>query len=162
MQPTDYIGRKLPDRVVVIERGPVSNFARAVKDDSDVYQRPDAAEKAGLPAIPAPPTFSAVMGFWGAFPELQPEPDPDAVDVTDLMAALRATGGMILHASQSFEYHVPIVVGDVLYVGGVVEDVYPKTGSNGKVMTFVRLRTEARNDAGSLVVTERMTLLHKP
>ena len=162
MKPTDYIGRPLVPRVVLVERGPAANFATAVKDDSAVYQRPDAAKEAGFAGIPVPPTYSFAMHHWGAFAELQPEAPADAVRLDDLISALRAEGGLIMHAEQEFEYFAPIVVGDLLRVTGVVEDVYTKTSSSGRQMTFAKVRTEVRNEAEELVVRETMTLLHRP
>ena len=57
---------------MVVERGPVAFFAAAVLEKSPVYRTPEAAAEAGLPAIPAPPTFPIGMEFWGKFAEIQP------------------------------------------------------------------------------------------
>ncbi|WP_261574101.1 MaoC family dehydratase N-terminal domain-containing protein [Frankia gtarii] len=162
MHPTDFIGRSLPPLTVVVERGPVAAFARAVKDNSEVYQRPAAAREAGLNGLPVPPTFSFVMRWWGAFGELQPEVPAGTVELDDLIGALRADGGLILHADQQFVYLAPIVVGDVLQVSRVVEDVYTRPSRGGQTMTFARIRTDVRDDADHLVLTETMTLLHRP
>ena len=54
---TSVIGRPTGSSRVVIERGPVSNFAAAVKDENPVYRDPNAAKTAGFDDIPAPPTF---------------------------------------------------------------------------------------------------------
>jgi hypothetical protein len=162
MQASDFVGRNLAPVTVVIERGPVAAFAQAVKDTSAIYQRPQAARDAGLAGIPVPPTFSFVMHGWGAFPDLQPAASGATVDLNDLIGALRADGGMILHADQEFVYLRPILVGDVLHVTRVVDDVYTRTGRGGQVMTFARIGTEVRDGADRLVVTETMTLLHRP
>lgn len=161
MPPTDAIGKPVPPQTVVIERGPVSNFARAVKDYSPVYAQPEQAEAAGLPAIPAPPTYSFAMHHWGAFPELQPDgadaPHPMVEAIGDLIAG----GGLILHGGQEFVYHRPLLVGDVLTAHGSVKDVYEKQSSGGKTMTFVITETQWRDEAGDPVVTSTMTLLHR-
>ncbi len=70
------VGRPTGAAKVVVERGPVAKFADAVHNDSPVYQSADAAKAAGLPAIPAPPTYAfSGLQYWGRFPEDQP-PDP--------------------------------------------------------------------------------------
>ncbi len=161
MNPTDLIGRNLPPATVVIERGQVAAFAAAVTDTSPVYRRPEAAAEIGLPAIPAPPTFTFAVRLLSAFEELQPPRPQDAADVNQLIAELRADGGMILHAEQEFSYHAPVLVGDVLSATGEVEDVRVTTNKSGKKMTFVRLRSELRKADGELAVTEVMTLLHR-
>jgi acyl dehydratase len=158
---TAYIGRPLPPATIVVERGTVTRFAGAVKDDSAIYQRPDTAAEAGFEAIPAPPTFSYAMPLLGSFPELQPEQPQDAIALTDLVSALRRNGGMILHAEQEFTYHAPVLVGETLRTTGRIEDVYTREGSGGKTMTFVKIRTDVTNDRGELLVSELMTLLHR-
>ena len=59
------IGKPTGKSTVVVERGPIANFADAVVDDSPIYKSPAAAAAAGLPGIPAPPTFPFVMETWG-------------------------------------------------------------------------------------------------
>ena len=46
-----------------------------MQDTNPVYRNADAARDAGFDHIPAPPTFTFAMQFWGAFTEDQP-PDP--------------------------------------------------------------------------------------
>jgi hypothetical protein len=58
---------------ITIERGPVSNFAKAVTDESPIYQTVEAAKAAGFENIPAPPTYPFAMAHWGTFPEEQPD-----------------------------------------------------------------------------------------
>ena len=65
------IGKSTGTTVVTVERGQLALFADAVKEDSPIYRDLRAATDAGLPGIPAPPTYPFVMGNFGAFPELQ-------------------------------------------------------------------------------------------
>src|SRR5437773_12436649 len=60
---------------ITIERGPVSNFAKAVQDENPIYQSPEAAKEAGFQNIPAPPTYGFAMAHRGTFKEQQPD-DP--------------------------------------------------------------------------------------
>lgn len=156
------IGRPTGTVTVVVERSAVANFATAVCDDDPVYRDPRAADAAGFAAIPAPPTFPFVMQSWGAFPELQAE----AVDTGEnplgaVLGPLMANGGLILHGEQSFEYHRPVLVGDVLRGESRIADAYAKE-SKGRTMTFVVNETVWRDEeTGEPVVTMRFNIIHR-
>ncbi len=154
-----YIGTSSGKVRVVIERGPVANFATAVCDDSELYKDPRAALAAGLSGIPVPPTYPFAMDRWGAFQELQPD-DNDPVKVyRQLFTQLGP--GLILHGEQAFEYHRPIHVGDVLEGEAVLVDVYAKE-SKGHVMTFaVTETTWTDNGTREPVLTSRSNLIHR-
>ncbi len=150
---------------VIIERGPVSTFAKAVKDSSPVYQDTTAAKGAGFDAIPAPPTYAFAMNNWGTFPEDQPEDNPakpgGTSPVMQIMGGLMSKGGMILHGEQEFTYHRPLSVGDVLIGEGTVVDLYEKE-SKGKTMTFLVTENAFKDEkTGDPVVTARMNLIHR-
>ncbi|HLN05796.1 MAG TPA: MaoC family dehydratase N-terminal domain-containing protein [Acidimicrobiales bacterium] len=157
------IGRSTGEVRVVVERAPVAVFADAVKDDNPIYRDPAVADRAGLRAIPVPPTFPFVMEHWGRFPELQPEtgssetPSP----VAAILGPLLARGGVLLHGEQEFAYERAVFVGDILRGEGRVVDVYEKE-SNGHAMTFVVVETRWGDDrTGDPVVTVRMNLIHR-
>ena len=159
---TSIIGKPMTPTVNVVERSPVSVFARAVKDDSEIYQRPDKAQEAGFDNIPLPPTFGFSFSQWGNFPELQPADTSDGDNpIMTTIGALMKSGGLILHGEQEFIYHAPIVVGDQLEGAGKISDIYEKTSSSGSTMTFVASETEYRNQRGELALTSIMTLVHK-
>jgi hypothetical protein len=103
--------------IVVVERGPVSNFASSADESNPEYFDVNAARARHHPDIPAPPTFGldATMEYWGKWPELQPSRiAPDAMlEATETLERL-AGPGLVLHAGQLFEYRRPIYVGDVL------------------------------------------------
>jgi len=154
------IGKPTGAHKVRVERGPVSFFASAVLDDNPVYRDPAAAATAGFTAIPAPPTFSFGMQHMGAFGELQP-PDPTTGTnpMHAVMGDLYAKGALILHGEQEFEFHRPIVVGDVLSGEGKVVDAYEKDGESA-VMTFIVIETVWRDDTtGEPVLTEKFNLI---
>jgi len=144
----------------VIERGPVAVFAEALKDANPAYRSPQGAAEAGLPAIPVPPTYPFVMAHWGAFEESQPEaPGEGSSGMGEVLGPLLAKGGLLLHGEQEFEYHRPVVVGDVLLGEGKVADAYEKQ-SGSSTLTFVVVETIWTDDAtGEPVVTSRTNLL---
>ena len=161
MVATDYIGKPIPPQTVVVERGPVSNFAKAVKDESPIYADAAKAAEAGFEAIPAPPTFTFAMHHWGVFPELQPADADGPQPMLQALGELMADGGLILHGEQEFTYHQPLLVGQRLTASGAVKDVYVKEGSGGRPMTFIVTETIWSDEAGAPVVTSTMTLLHR-
>jgi len=145
---------------VTVERGPVSRFAAAVCDDNAVYRDPRAARDAEFANIPAPPTFTFAASFWGSFCEDQP-PDPSGGQnpMHRVMGELFAKGALVLHGEQEFEYHRPIVVGDVLDGNGRITDIYEKE-TDAATMTFVVVETEWADAAsGAPVVTEWFNLI---
>ena len=157
---TSVIGKVSDRRVVEIERGPVSAFARAVKDASPVYQDPNAAREAGFDAIPVPPTFPFAMPHWGTFPELQQGLEPVKRNPQwDVMGQLGP--GLILHGEQEFEFHRPVVVGDVLFGEDVIADVYERV-TDTTVMTFIVTETKWIDlESGEPAVTARFNLVHR-
>ena len=159
---TSVIGKPTGAYKVTVERGPVSNFARAVLDENPVYQSPDAARAAGFDAIPAPPTFSFAMQYWGKFAEDQPsDPTGGENPMHKIMGELFGKGGLVLHGEQEFEYHRPLVVGDRLVGEGRIADMYEKE-SKGRTMTFVVTETVWRDEqSNEPVVTERFNLIHR-
>ncbi len=155
------IGMPTAKSRVVVERGPVTAFAEAVVDESPIYRNPEAAQAAGLPNIPAPPTYPIAIEHWGKFTELQPEDAPTDNPMAKVFGALMAKGGIILHGEQEFTYHRPIVVGDRLRGEGKVADAYQKE-SKGKTMTFLVTETTYTDETtGEPVVTSRFNVIHR-
>jgi acyl dehydratase len=157
---TSVIGKSTGAYKVRIERGPVDFFATALHDDNPIYHDPAAAKAAGFDAIPAPPTFSFAMQHMGRFGEEQPaDPTGGTNPMHGVMGELYSNGALILHGEQTFEYHRPIVVGDVLAGEGVVTDIYEKA-TDTAVMTFIVIETRWTDAAtGEPVVTDTFNLI---
>lgn len=154
------IGKPTSHKVVRVERGPVSVFADAVLDDNPVYHDAGAARAAGFADLPAPPTFTFALPFWGSFAEEQP-PDPTGGvnPMHTVMGELFSQGALVLHGEQEFTYHGTVEVGMRLEGKGELVDVYEKDTSSA-TMTFVVIRTEWTDaDTGAPVVTEQFNLI---
>ena len=156
------IGKTTGSSRVVVERGPLSIFARSVKDENPIYHDLNAAKAAGFDDIPAPPTFAfSGLTFWGGFPEMQPTDAAGVNVMADVMGPLMAKGGLILHGEEEFEYHRPLQAGDVLVGEGKVTDIYEKE-SKGRTMTFLVTENVFRDEkTGDPVVTTRFNLIHR-
>jgi acyl dehydratase len=157
---TSVIGKPTGAHRVRIERGPVGYFASAVLDDNPVYRDEAAARDAGFDAIPAPPTFSFAMQHMGVIGEQQPaDPSGGQNPMHAVMGDLYAKGALILHGEEEFQYHRPVMVGDVLVGEGTIVDLYEKE-SDSAVMTFIVIETSWRDEqTGAPVVTERFNLI---
>jgi len=155
------IGKPTSTSRVVVERAPVTFFAEAVLEKSEIYRSPAAAKAAGLADIPAPPTYGIALETWGKYPELQPDDAPQGSPLAEVLGPLMAKGGLILHGEQEFVYHRPITVGDVLVGNGHVADAYQKE-SKGRTMTFVVTETNWVDDkTGEPVLTTRFNVIHR-
>jgi acyl dehydratase len=153
------VGKPAGRARVVVERGPLVNFARAVHDGDPAYRDPAAAAAAGLAGIPAPPTYPFVMDHWGRFAEQQPSQEGLVNAIAEVLGPPLAAGGVLLHGEQSFEYGRPVLVGDELDGVTTVVDAYEKE-SKGRLMTFLVLETVWSDAAsGDHVVTSRMNLI---
>jgi acyl dehydratase len=160
---SQYIGMRTSTGTVVVERAPVSNFARAVHDDSPIYRNAALARAGGFDDIPAPPTFGFALQHWGRWDELQPAEPRDGGapgPLAEVMGGLMASGGIVLHGEQEFVYHRPLVCGQRLRYEGVVRDIYQKA-SGDKTLTFVVIEDTYRTDEGEVVLTSVMNLLHR-
>ncbi len=158
----ELVGRSTGKANILLERGPLTRFAEAVTETSPIYQRRDAAQAAGFDHIPAPPTyFFSAAEYWGAFGEEQP-PDatPDPNPMGQVMGELIGQGGLILHGEQEYTYHRPVVAGERITSESEVVDYYTRpTGE--RTMTFLVTETTYRDEAGEVVLTARMNLIHR-
>jgi len=153
------IGKPTAASKVTVERGAVSAFAAALTDDNPIYRDAAAARAAGFEQVPVPPTYTFGMRHAGAFADEQP-PDPTGGvnPMHTIMGELHARGALVLHGEQEFEYHRPVVVGDVLTGESRIVDVYEKD-TDTATMTFIVMATEWQDEAGAPVVTERFNLI---
>ncbi len=123
---------------VVVERGKVHEFARAVRSKHPAYF----AE-----APVAPPTFLTTMFFWEA---LVPGSNPWS------QVGMDPKRGM--HAEQEYVFHGPPPrAGDRLTARSRIDRIYEKVGRRGGTLTFVEMVTEFRDPEGLLVAEAKMT-----
>jgi len=138
-----WIGYELPPSVLPIERTRLRFFAKAIGETDPVYTDEAAAQAAGYPDLPAPPTFLFAA-----------ELDSGASDA--LLAQLQLPLAKLLHGEQGFTYHAPACVGDTITVGSRIEDIYDK--KNG-ALEFVVKTARATNQRGELVAELRTVIV---
>jgi acyl dehydratase len=124
-----FIGHVMPAFDVLVERGRLKFFAKAIGQTDPVYVDEAAAQAAGHPGLPVPPTFFFCLEM--------DAPDP---------AAIRNLLGMdyrrLLHGEQGFTYHRMAYAGDVLRYEQRIEDIYDKKGG---ALEFVVRKTRITN-----------------
>jgi acyl dehydratase len=157
---SEYIGMPTSKGTLVVERAPLTNFAKAVLDDNPIYRNADEARTAGFDDLPAPPTFGFSIQNWGRWEELQPDDQPKRNPMMEVIGGLMAKGGLVLHGEQAFEYHRPLTVGQRLTYEGTVKDIYQKP-TGDKTMTFMVIEDTYRGEDGEPVLTSTMNIIHR-
>ena len=134
-----YIGHVMPAFEVLVERGRLKFFAKATGQTDPVYLDLAAAQAAGHPDLPVPPTFLFCLEM--------DAPDP---------AAIRNLLGMdyrrLLHGEQGFTFHRLAHAGDVLRYEQRIDDIYDKKGG---ALEFVVRKTRITNQRGESVADLR-------
>lgn len=108
---TDLVGRHFRVREHYdVGREKVREFARAVRNNHPAHHREDAALKLGYDGLIASPTFASVLGAAATRPLFG-----SVLTEYDV--------SQILQTDQIFEYHRPIVAGDLLSVDVSIENI---------------------------------------
>jgi len=145
-----------------VEAGHVMMFARAIGDPNPVYADAEYAAASEVGAIPAPPTFVTASAQFDPDYPLRPKiGEPwfgSGKNATGAPPSVPSGGtgggGTSLHAEQSYEYHRPLVVGDVLHATGRMGEQWEKVGRSG-TLKFTELISEYHDEHGELVITAR-------
>ena len=147
-----------------IEAGHVMMFARAIGDPNPIYADADVAAVSEAGAIPAPPTFVTASAQFDPDDPLRAKlGEPWFGSGREATGAKpsgggggggEGGGGTSLHAEQHYEYHRPLVVGDVLHARGRKGDTWEKQGRSG-TLKFTELITEYLDPNDEVVITAR-------
>jgi len=153
---------------MTVERFPVESshilmFARAIADPNPIYADHEYAAGTELGGIPAPPTFVQASAQFDPDYPLRPNFDKpwfgSGRDATGIVrepsSGGSGGGGGGLHAEQHYEYHLPLLAGDVLTATTRDGEKWEKQGRRGGSLQFSETITEYRNQLGELVVTAR-------
>ncbi|MGD9704582.1 MAG: MaoC family dehydratase N-terminal domain-containing protein [Acidimicrobiia bacterium] len=146
---------------MAVERFPVEAthilmFARAIGDENPVYTDPSSPEAAEFGGVIAPPTFSMAGAQFDPDNILRPRPGvPWFGSAKEPSGATREGTGR-LHAEQHFEYHRPIVAGEVLTTTEREGETWTKESKRGGTLVFEEKFIDYTNaDTGELVLTAR-------
>ena len=138
-----FIGYQPQPSVLTVDRTRLKFFAKAIGETDPVYSDVAAAQAAGYPDLPAPPTFLFAAEL-------------DSGASNQLLADLGIPLAKLLHGEQSFRYHRPACAGDTVTVQSKISDIYDKKG--GK-LEFAVKESRATNQRGELVAEMRTVLV---
>ncbi|MFC4272717.1 MaoC family dehydratase [Sneathiella chungangensis] len=138
-----HIGREFGVHTAEIEKGRLRFFAKATGETNPIYFDEDAAKAAGLPTLPAPPTFLFSM-------------DMEVPDPFEILAIMDIDLGKILHGNQEFTYHKDVYAGDSISFKSTVTDIFDKKGG---ALEFVVKKTSATNQHGDVVAEMTRTIV---
>lgn len=132
---TRFIGHAFAPFTVDVERGRLRFFAKAIGQTDPVYSDDAAAQAAGHPALPVPPTFLFCL-------------EMDAPNPAAIRELLQIDIAKVLHGEQRFRYHRPAHAGDRLSFEQRIADIYAKKGG---ALEFVVRETRVSNQRGEHV-----------
>ena len=130
-----YIGHAMPPFEVEVEKGRLRFFAKATGQTDPAYTDEAAAQVAGHPGLPVPPTFLFCL-------------EMDAPDPGALRKQMGIDIALILHGEQRFRYHRMAFAGDRLTFEQKVTDIYSKKGG---ALDFMVRETRVTNQRGEHV-----------
>ena len=137
------IGHTFPAFEVVLEKGPLRLFARAIGETNPVYIDEDAAIAAGYPSLPMPLTYAFCLGKF--------IPDP-----SDTLHLFNLDFASVVHGEQEFTYHGTPCAGDAVTGQKRVTDVYDRKQG---ALEFIVVTTEFRDKAGHLLCEAVQTIV---
>lgn len=148
-----------------VELGHVLMFARAVGDENASYDQGAVVDRG---PVLAPPTFVQAGAHFDPEYRFRPRPgrpwlgsgrEASGVRSGQGAGAPRGDASGLLHAEQHFEYHRPLVVGDVLTAFVRPGATWEKEGKRAGRLRFEETITEYRDEAGMPVVTARRVVV---
>ncbi|MBB4931481.1 acyl dehydratase [Lipingzhangella halophila] len=127
------IGTEVPEARMLVERGRLRLFCKAIGETDPVYLDVDAARAAGHPDLPVPPTFLC---------SIQNErPDP-----LDWLPAIGVDPLRVLHGEQSCVYHAVAHARDELTVRGRLTDLTVKKNGHLELLTRESVVTDGEGN----------------
>lgn len=144
-------GHALPTVSVDVERGKIRFFANALGETDPVYSDIAAAQAAGYPDLPAPPSFFMAI-------EALADEERARLAQPSLITLLKCDFRRLLHGDESYAYHGLIFAGDTLQLDTRIIDFYEKKGG---LMEFVTIESTVSHTARGTLITATRTLLHR-
>lgn len=140
----DFVGRTYPSSAPYeVSRVKIREFATAIGDGNPIYRDKEAAQAAGHPDVPAPPTFPIVFSLQSGGEALT---DPE----------LGLNIAMVVHGEQRFEYTRPIYAGDELITTATITDI--RSAGRNELMT---VRSDITTVTGEPVCTTYNTIVER-
>lgn len=139
----DIVGKKLDQYEYTVERGKIKEFCIAIGETDPIYFNLDEAKKAGYDDIPAPPTFTTVIQFWG-YPKIWNDLEAIGIDIKKM-----------LHIKEEYNYLKTIYPGTYKAQPEIID---VKTGK----MDMVTFKTIFTNEKNEPVIEAEMAVVIVP
>jgi acyl dehydratase len=144
-------GHALPTVSVEVERGRIRFFAKALGEPDPIHSDIAAAQAAGYPDLPAPPSFFMAI-------EAMADEERARLGQPSLITLLRCDFRRLLHGDESYAYSGLVFAGDTLQFDTKIIDFYEKKGG---LMEFVTIESTVSHAARGTLITATRTLLHR-
>lgn len=144
--PQSALGTELPALVAQVERGRLRFFAEATGQTDARYVDIEAAEAAGYPDLPVPPTFLFGLKLDG--------PDPFRW-LLDYGVDFRH----VLHGSQAFSYSALAFAGDLLHLQPRIVALFEKKAG---ALEFLVLETEVTRGGEPIATLSETIVIRHP
>ena len=138
------VGREFTPVTARVEPGRPRFFLDTLGESNPLYRDENAARGAGYAASPVPPTYLFCLEMM------------DATIPFEFLTALNIDLARVLHGEQRFDYHAPVVVGDILTFKPRVSAVTEKKGG---AMTLIVVETSVTNQNGVHVADVSRTVV---
>ena len=142
-----HIGVVSEPRIVDVEAGFLKFFAKATGETNPIYFDEAAAQDAGHPTIPMPPTY--LFSLHRSHPARRG-------DVLDKDGGIGVDMARVLHGEQGFIHHRPIYAGERITITTTTDDIYDKKDG---ALEFVVKTSCAVNQHDELVAEMRTVLV---
>ena len=145
---TSKTGHSFPPFTVDIERSKIRELALAIGDDNPIYSSRQAAQAAGYPDVPVPPSIGTMFLFWGN------------VHFVEQLAELGLNVARIIHLEETYEYLAPLHAGEIVTAVTTVLDGATRKGpQNSSIDLFtLQFRYTNQQDQPVLIATSRFVV----
>jgi acyl dehydratase len=151
-------GELVADQRLRVERGALTQLARALEAKAPVWHDERVAAEAGLPGVPAVPTLAFALPALGWYPDDQTDPSPRRPDPVADSARWAHSSGPVVHGGQSFTYGRPLTAGERVRSRQWITGRTTKTGNSGE-LRFTEVAQLVTDERDEPVVAATMTLL---
>lgn len=140
-----WIGLELKPAELMLERGRLRAFAKAIGETDPTYTDLAAAHAAGYADLPAPPTFLFCAEL-------------DGGTIEAMLDTLNVPIARILHGEQGFIYHRQVCAGESVTVRSRITEIFSR--KNGKLEFIVKTSTvHGTTDMNDLVAELRSVVV---
>jgi acyl dehydratase len=151
-------GELVADHRLRVERGALTQLARAVGARAAVWYDERVAKEVGLPGVPGVPTLAFALPVLGWYLDDQTDPAPRRPDPVADSARWAQSSGPVVHAGQTFTYRRPLTAGERVRSRRWITGRNTKVGSTGE-LRFTEVTQLVTDERDEPVVAAAMTLL---